>query len=520
LQRWRGPSEPGEFPTLGYQVGDFIEAHCAIPDGDYMGQPYLLIDEMWRFLLWHYRLDPETGRFVYRRSQLKRPQKWGKGPFSAGIICAEAEGPVLFDGWDANGEPVGRPWATPWIQVTAASEGQTDNVWRALGPMIEEGDLGWVITDTGETRINLRGGGRIEPVTSSAKSRLGQRITFAVQDETHSWLKENGGWKLADTQRRNLAGMGGRSIETTNAWDPAEESVAQVTAQYTGTDIYRDHGAEPKGSIRNKRELRRCLKQAYGGSWWVDLERIEAEVDELAQRDPAQAERYYLNRVVAGAGQAFDMDRWRKLALGLAIPTGVDQLVTVGFDGARFVDATALVATHVELGHQWPLGVWERSPGAGDDWEVSEAEVTEALEEAFDTFNVWRVYCNPAHWGSTVDAWAGRWGEKRVIRWWTNRNKQMCWALRGYVDAQAAREMTHSGDETFTRHVTNARKKIHPGIRDDKGRPMWTLQKERESSTNCIDAAQAGCLSWEARGDAVASGVLSEQAPEPMLAWT
>ena len=509
MQRWRGPSEPGEFPTLGYLVGEFIEAHCAIPDGAHMGEPYLLTDEMWRFLLWHYRLDPETGRFSYRRSQLVRPQKWGKGPFLAGIICAEAEGPVLFDGWNATGEPVGKPWPTPWIQIAAASEDQTDNVWRALIPMIELGDLADIITDTGETRINLRGGGRIEPVTSSAKSRLGQRLTFAGHDETHSWLKHNGGWKLADTQRRNLAGMGGRAVETTNAWDPAEESVAQVTAAYTGKDVHHDHVLPPKGSIRNKRELRRCLKTVYGDSWWVDLDRIEAEVAELGQRDPGQAERFFCNRIVAGSGQAFDMDRWADLARpGSLVPTGEGELVTIGFDGSRFVDATALIATHVELGHQWPLGIWERPSNLGDDWEVPEAEVTAALEEAFATFNVWRVYCNPAYWGSTIDGWAGRWGEKRIIRWWTNRNKQMAWALRGYVDALITKEITHSGDETMTRHVTNARKKVHPGIRDDKGKPMFTLQKERDGSPNCIDGAQAGCLSWEARGDAVASGAL------------
>src|SRR5262249_14430832 len=160
-----------------------------------------------------YRINPNTGKFVhFRGAQLVRPQKWGKGPFSAAWVCAEAdpEGPVLFDGWDSAGQPVGRPWATPWIQITAVSEDQTANVWRALVPMIELGDIRADIPDTGQTRINLPGGGRIEPVTASARSRLGQRLTGAVQDEAHSWLDRNGGWMLADNQRRNLAGMGGR----------------------------------------------------------------------------------------------------------------------------------------------------------------------------------------------------------------------------------------------------------------------------------------------------------------------
>lgn len=106
----------------------------------------------------------------------------GKGPFSAAIICAEAVGPTLFAGWDASGEPVGRSWPTPLIQITAASEDQTDNVYRQLVPMIDLGPLADLIPDTGETRINLPGGGRIDPVTSKARSRLGQPVTHVLQD--------------------------------------------------------------------------------------------------------------------------------------------------------------------------------------------------------------------------------------------------------------------------------------------------------------------------------------------------
>jgi hypothetical protein len=172
------------------------------------------------------------GRFThFRGTQLTRPQKWGKGPFAASWVCGEAhpESPVLFDGWDADGQPVGRPWATPHIQITAVSEDQTDNVFRALLPMIRLGALAADIPDTGLTRINLPSGGIIEPVTAAALSRLGQRVTAVVQDQTESWFRTNGGHKLADNQRRGLAGMGGRFLSTPNAWDPAEDSVAQRT---------------------------------------------------------------------------------------------------------------------------------------------------------------------------------------------------------------------------------------------------------------------------------------------------
>jgi hypothetical protein len=517
---WAGPDYPGHFPTLGYAVAELIQERCVIPDGDHVGEPYLLTNEMLRFLLFHYRLDPETGRFAYSRgSQLVRPQKWGKAPFTAAIVCAETdpEGPVLFAGWDAKGEPVGRPWATPWVQVTASSEDQTDNVWRALVPMIELGPLAAVLVDTGETRINLPGGGRIEPVTSSAQSRLGQRITLAVQDQTEGWTVRNGGRALADTQRRNLAGIGGRFLESTNAWDPTEESVAQATAEGGEPGIFHDDVDAGAGSIRNKRERRRMLRRVYGDSWWIDLDRIDDEVVSLLERDPAQAERYFLNRKRAAADHAFDVDRFAELELEREVAGG--SVVVVGVDGARFADALAVVATEVESGYQWPLGIWERPPNADDDYEHALDEVDQALEDAVDRFDVWRVYVDPQWIDKLVDLWRGRYGS-RVFAWHTSRVRPTAWAVRSYAQAINAGDVSHSGDAHFVRHVANARRRT-VAVFDDDHRALYVLAKDRPDSPRKIDAAMAAVLSWEARGDAIAAGAdqVVEAEPPTLLAF-
>lgn len=535
---WRGPQQEGEFPTLGYLVADFIETACAIPDGNRQGDPFILTDEMVRFLLWFYRLDPDalpdpdrpSRAFVYDRgAQLVRPQKWGKGPFSSAVICAEAEGPVLFDGWDAQGEPVGRPWATPWIQVTAVSEDQTDNVWRALVPMIELGDLKADIPDTGETRINLRSGGRIEPVTSSARSRLGQRITFAVQDEAHSWTAQNGGRRLADNQRRNLAGMGGRWMETGNAWDPIEESVAQKTWESKTPGVYKDRSEPGPGSVRNKRERRKCMVRAYGdsarsdpnGRWraWVDLDRIDSEVAALIEQgDPSQAERFFLNRDQSLEGAAFDFDKWKELA-DPSVVVADKELIVVGVDGARVDDAFALIATDVVSGHQWPLGIWEVPPGAPDDYEHPEHEIDGAMAEAFDRFEVWRVYADPWRGDTLLDRWIGQWGEKVVIRWFMNRQRPVAYAVRNFAAAIRMEGLTHDGDSTFARHIGQARKKMVT-VYDDDRRQMWTISKDRPMSPRKIDAAAAAVLSWEARGDAIAAGAeKTAQKSKTLTVW-
>jgi hypothetical protein len=204
----------------------------------------------------------------------------------------------------------------------------------------------------------LPGGGYIEPVTASARSRLGQRITFVVQDETHSWVQTNGGLQLADNQRRNLAGMSGRFLETTNAFDPVEGSVAQRTFESKAPGTLFDDAEPPSGSVRNKRERRKVLQHVYGDSWWVDLDRIDQEIEALLEHDPAQAERFFLNRKLASEGAAFDIEAWKNAAARRKVPAHAD--IVLGVDGARHHDAIAVVATEIKSGYQWPVIILER----------------------------------------------------------------------------------------------------------------------------------------------------------------
>lgn len=318
-----------DFPTLGFLVADWVEAHCIVPDGFRKFARWRMYD--WQ--LWctanFYRVKRDARRgqlataFHNRRAQIVAPQKAGKGPWSATLVAAEAVGPVLFAGWARGGEiyacadhgcecgfefvyepgdPMGQPWATPLIQLLATSEDQVDNVFRPLQAMARHGALAELMR-VGEEFIRLPNDGRIDVVTSSATARLGQPITFALQDETGLYTKANKMVRVAETQRRGVAGMGGRSLETTNAWDPSEESVAQRTAESARPDIFRWHPLPPASlSYRNKEERRRIHRRVYAGSDHVDLDAIEAEVAELLERDPAQAERFFGNRIVHGQG--------------------------------------------------------------------------------------------------------------------------------------------------------------------------------------------------------------------------
>lgn len=540
-----------EVRTLGFIVKDYIEAHAAVPDGEFMGEPLRLQGWQEEFVLNLYRIRPDAAErylpdatrkdwtrpsraFHYDRGgQLVAPQKTGKGPFAAAWVIAEAAGPVLFDGWAERGdvytcadhgcscgweyryeegEPRGRPWATPWIEITAVSEDQTANVWRVLLPMIREGRLEW--PDVGETRINLPGGGVIKPVTASARSRLGARITAAVEDEAHDWNKQNGGRKLADNQRRNLAGMGGRFLETGNAWDPSTSSVAEDT--YTkGAGVYKQMAHSGEGSIRNMRERKKMIERVYTGSWWVDPDRISSEIDDLIKRgEVAQAERFFLNRIVPGEDRAVDPKLWKAAEVE---PHEVPDrtVITIGVDGARYFDALAIIATDVATGYQWPLGIWERPSNADDTYEHPLDEVDGVMTEAFERYLVWRAYVDPgsqtANISNLVEKWQGRWTEKRVVEWLMSRPRASALMVGRWAAAVASKDATHpSGEQglpdVFTRHVENARRKNIPSV-DEDGNQLWTVQKEFPGSPLKIDSMPAAALSWEARGDAISSGV-------------
>jgi len=65
-------------------VAAWLEENVIIPDGERMGEPYILTDEQYMHLLHAYRLVPNardgegSDAFQYSGALLMRSQKWGK----------------------------------------------------------------------------------------------------------------------------------------------------------------------------------------------------------------------------------------------------------------------------------------------------------------------------------------------------------------------------------------------------------------------------------------------------------
>lgn len=528
---WRGPSEPGEYPTLGYEVGTWIERHVVIPDGYRRGAPFLLTDEQWRFCLRYYRLFehaepyPAPDGLRYYGGQLRRSQKWGKDPFGAALILAEALGPTRFDGWNAAGEPVGRPYPSPLIVCLGTSEDQTDNTWRPLLSMIRMGELvNLPGMDAGQTRVDLPNGGRIEPVTTSARARLGAPLTFLTVTESHLFTLQGGFRRVAAAVKRNVAGMDGRWLELTNAWDPTEGSEAQVTAEADDPRVLLDT-IEPHrvDDLGDEEAVYRELLRQYGDSarergGWVNIKgRI---LDEMRSKRhlPADKRRFFLNEIVVGESVLVDPIRWDFFACEDQLQAGDE--IALGFDGSKYQDATALVAARRSDGRLFCLRIWER-PAAALSWTVPAAEVDQVVAEVMGAYKVGYMFADPYRWQSYLDAWSARW-PKQIVEFPTNVEQRMDKAIERFSTAFAGGEVTHDGNERLAWHMKNAvivkgsRRKIRPG--EDELLPTHYLKLAKRGDGQLIDGAVAAVLALAALGQSIEDAKWDTEPTVPFFA--
>lgn len=502
MKHWRGPQYEGEFPTLGYEVLDWLSSALPSPSDD--SKPLAFTDEQARIVLNWYRIDPISGRFLHRRGAIEMAKGWGKSPLVAALAIADFAGPALFDGWDAQGEPVARPWGrgddpAPWVQVAANSEDQSENTYGAVFAYLtaRDGKVGDALgIDFGRTRLFLKGvpGSKMEPVTASAGSREGQRVTFAVLDETFLWTRRSRGMQLANTLRRNVAKMSGRTLETTNAPVLGEQSVAELTGKAAedeepGVWFHATRPSiEPQPDWPDEKMLTE-LDRVYGDAWWVDRHRLLREIHDPAT-EWTDALRFYFNTRTTGSGRAVDARRWDELATS----ADVVEPIGIGFDGAWTRDATTLVGCDA-TGRSFVLGWWEnekRDPA----WTVPHDEVNAAVHAAFGRYRVGLMLCDPPYWQSDIEAWAAKYGE-RVTFFDTNQPRRMAPAVNRWMTAIAEGDHTHDGDERLARHVKAAHlRKVSINAPEDDGRTKYVLEKGEDRLR--IDGAVADVLAYEA----------------------
>lgn len=538
------PMDEEPWPSLGAEVCAYIEAELCHGPGDLLGKDITLTDEDRAWLYRMYEVFPESvdrrknrvivkeahpqaGRRRFQRCALSLRKGSSKTERAGWITIAELdiEGPVRCRGWrTVKGVrvPIGGGVTDPYIPMISYTEEQTEELaYGATRRILEECAAGRRF-DIGLERIMRIGGdGKAEAVSASPNARDGARTTFQHADETHRFTLDSlrRAWSvmLANMNKRPLADPW--SLETTTAPEPGSGSVAEGTMLYAEqmaakgktTGLFFFHRqASDKHDLDTDAGLKAAVIEASGPyiAKWTAVDRI-VETFREPDADRAYLERVWLNRPVQASGVAFDVVRWRELfRAGYTVPDGA--VITLGFDGGRFEDSTAIVGTEVETGFQWVVGLWEKpalwdKQHPGQPWETPTGEVDGLVVSAMERWTVARMYCDPPKWEGWISTWAGRFGDKRVLEWWTNRRKPMAYALRSYVGAIAAGELSHDGNKQMAQHLANARR-LDTGLVDEQQKPLWILRKERPDSPNKIDLSMGGCLSWEARNDALADG--------------
>lgn len=499
---WRGASYEGEFPSLGWQLVEFWEEYLKVPAGPLAGKPMVLTDDQVQFFVRLYALTP-GGRFVYRRAQRRRSKGAGKSPEGGMFVIGEFCGPVFFDGWDSEGEPVGVTRWYPWVQVTAVSEDQDENLYGPLKEMLSESalnaDNGGPV-DCGDTRMRFKDGrpGLIEPVTSAAGSREGQPITAAAQEETHLWFPSKKGPTLARTQRRNTDKTVGRCVEFTNAPALGEGSVAEatMTAGEKGEkglliSAIEAPFVENIKDPENRREVIKALKVAYDDGAgkpvrWVDINRL---YEGLMDSDSTEADgyRYFFNIARKSENRAFDITqfdslaekggatrRWAEAGYGdiaeisaSTIPD--DTPVILLFDGARKRDSTVFTAWTVGGEDTKPkhhhVASWSRPWHADADYRHPRAEYRSAAREFVASHRVVLfAYDSSFHeLDSLYEDWTDEFGDYDpkspgglMYAYPTATGKLMDGAIRQVTEDMREGRFAHDGNATVRSHVSNA----------------------------------------------------------------
>lgn len=533
---------------MGFIAIDWIREMLAFPgSGEY--EPFILYMEQEDFLLEWYEIDPVTCRRKYTRGVLGRPRGWGKSPLLAAVAILESLGPIIPDGWDAEGQPVGKPWSEirrPVVQVAAVSEEQTQNTWQPLLEMLrpEAPVHDHYLVNPMETFVALPNRGRIETITSSSRTVKGAPATFVVLDQTEEWVPSNGGPRLANTLRANVAKMGGTSLESPNAYVPGEHSVAEGSASYWSQiregrardeSLYYSHReAHPDTRLDDRASLIKGLRKSYGDSsghpggcvihdppcapGHVDLDRLISTIWDPEQ-DVQLSRSDFLNQITHSSDSWVTKQQWDAIEdLDLVLEEG--DLITMGFDGSRGrskgkADATALIACRVSDGALFELGVWESED---PNWIPPIMQVSERVRDCLMRYKVVGFFADPSGWTESVAAWEAQYGRKLRVKasqqspiaaWPRGKDSRVTHYVEELRLAIANGEVKHDGSLALTRHVLHARKR--------NTRTGYLLYKEFPQSRNKIDSAYAAVLAYRARTKAISKGWTGQKRPSSSM---
>lgn len=505
--------------TLGYQILGWCATRINALTG---GGRWKFTPEQARFILWFYAIDRD-GRFTYRKAVMQRLKGAGKDPLLAVICLIELCGPSRFSHFDKNGTPVGTRHEMAWVQVAAVSRDQTRNTSTLFPALISDELKNEFRLEVGKELIHGMGGRiRLECVTSNPATLEGGRSTFVILNEIWWWKVGNQGTAMYEGIERNVKKTNSRWIAITNAFVPGEDSVCERIRN--GWEAVQEGRAMDVGLMYDSIEahpnapldpviLPYIIEGVRGDATWLDPRSVIESVMDTSF-SPALSRRVWLNQIVADEDAVYQPGQWAALAQGFEdemLHEGDE--ITLGFDGGKTDDATALVAYRISDGFVQILGLWEKPTKwaalggkDADNWEVPREEVDSRVHEAFRLYNVKGFYADVSLWESYILEWTKAYAEGLEVKassaspigWDMRATKAATYAHEALMQAVFDGALHHNNDLSLKRHVLNARRRenIH-GI---------SFGKESPDSPKKIDAYAAMMLAYKAASDLPARG--------------
>lgn len=509
--------------SLGWGVINWLYEYVLTPGGPDAGQPFMPTLEQARFIVWWYAVD-ENGRWLYRSGTLRRLKGWGKDPLAGALSLVELCGPVEFSHFE-NGQPVGKPKYDPWVQIAAVSQDQTRNTFTLFSSLVSPKLKEEYGIDIHKTIVYDRRGKMIEGVTSSPLALEGKRPTFIIQNEIQWWVEANDGKAMRDVIDGNVTKSAYgtcRALSICNAHVPGQDSVGEddweaflkvQAGEAVDTGLLYDaleappdtpvseipaYDEDPEGFEEGIEKLKAGLEVARGDAKWLDLDIIVSSILDI--RNPvSESRRKFLNQVNAAEDSWISRKEWDSCQSSVVLKPG--DKITLGFDGSKSNDHTALCACRVEDGAIFLLNTWnpEKQPGGV----IPRESVDAAVRSAFERYTVVGFRADVHEFESYVDEWGKDF--KRVVKVKASPNNPVAFDMRGqkkrfaldcerFLDAVLEQELTHDGNPRLRWYIGNAQR--HPTNYD-----AVSIRKESKDSSRKIDGAVTAVLAFGARQD-------------------
>lgn len=506
-----GPEgDPGTL-TLFPWVERWCERFLRQPDGPDAGQPWRFTEYQRHIARWWYAID-ERGRWLYRRGTLRLMKGAGKDPLGSVFAAVDFVGPCRFGGWaDERAKiPKAVEHTAPWVQIVAVARDQTRTTMRLFPGLFSDEAIERYRIDVNKEIIYAHGGGAvIEAVTSSPLALEGPRSTLVIRNEIQNWRSSNAGHDMAEVIDGNLAKSrdgSARALSLCNAHVPGEDSVGErewdaYQAIHQGRTRRRDVlyiavEASPYTDLTNEDSLRDGLLAARKDAHWLDIERLMGEIWD-PRTPPSEARRKYLNQIVAPEDAFVAPHEWDRLYdPDLVLADG--EQITLGFDGSKTDDHSALIACRISDAAWFTLGVWDPARHHG---EAPREAIDAAVLQAKDRYDVVAFFSDLHPFESYVDRWAEEFGRTLCVKAspkhpiaWDMRARSKEFTLEGAErirDEVVEGVFRHDGDPRVRQHVHNARRRPNP----------WGVSfgKEHRESSRKIDSLPAGTLARMAR---------------------